>query len=95
MNEGCHRVVLVTGLSGAGKLSVLRALEDLGYAAVDNPPLPLVDELVAEQVAGGAGGLAIGLDARTSGFDAGAVLAARESLCAIHAARRTRLCLGQ
>ncbi len=80
MNEGCHRVVLVTGLSGAGKLSVLRALEDLGYAAVDNPPLPLVDGLVAEQVAGGAGGLAIGIDARTSGFDAGAVLAARERL---------------
>ncbi len=52
--RAAHRVVLVTGLSGAGKLSVLRALEDLGYAAVDNPPLPLVDGLVAEQVAGGA-----------------------------------------
>jgi UPF0042 nucleotide-binding protein len=90
MNESCHRVVLVTGLSGAGKLSVLRALEDLGYAAVDNPPLPLVDGLVAEQVAAGARGLAIGIDARTSGFDASAVLATRERLRA-HPMLRTEL----
>ena len=34
-----QRVVLVTGLSGSGKASVLRALEDLGYDAVDNAPL--------------------------------------------------------
>ncbi|HEX4259818.1 MAG TPA: RNase adapter RapZ [Acetobacteraceae bacterium] len=73
---GCQSVLLVTGLSGAGKLSVLRALEDLGYAAVDNPPLPLVDRLVA------AGGrkIAIGIDARTIGFDAASVLAARDRL---------------
>ena len=34
-----HPVVLVSGLSGAGKASVLRALEDIGFEAVDNPPL--------------------------------------------------------
>ena len=75
---------------GAGKASVLRALEDLGYEAVDNPPLPLVDGLVAGQVAAGARGLAIGIDARTSGFDAGAVLATRERLRA-HPALRAEL----
>ena len=32
------RVALVTGLSGGGKASILRALEDIGYEAVDNPP---------------------------------------------------------
>ena len=41
------RVVLVTGLSGAGKASILRALEDLGYEAVDNPPLTLIEVLVS------------------------------------------------
>ena len=33
------RVVLVTGVSGAGKTSTLKALEDLGYEAVDNVPI--------------------------------------------------------
>ncbi|HYC64860.1 MAG TPA: RNase adapter RapZ, partial [Reyranellaceae bacterium] len=32
--------VVVTGLSGAGRITALRALEDLGYVAVDNLPLP-------------------------------------------------------
>ena len=40
------RIVLVSGLSGAGKASVLRALEDLGYDAVDNPPLEMLGTLV-------------------------------------------------
>ncbi len=59
------RVVVVSGLSGAGKASILRALEDLGYNAVDNPPLTLVETLVtrADQP------LAIGLDTRSRGFD--------------------------
>ena len=64
------RVVLVTGLSGAGKASILRALEDLGYEAVDNPPLRLLEPLVGRTERS----LAIGVDARTQGFDAGAVL---------------------
>lgn len=59
------RVVVVTGLSGAGKASVLRALEDIGYNAVDNPPLTLLETLItrADQP------IAIGLDTRSRGFD--------------------------
>ncbi|MGI4941045.1 MAG: RNase adapter RapZ, partial [Janthinobacterium lividum] len=71
---GIARVVLVSGLSGAGKSTILRALEDLGYEAVDNPPLPLLQGLVAERVGRGTRQLAIGVDARTGGFDAGTVL---------------------
>src|SRR3546814_10916960 len=40
------RVVLVTGMSGAGRSSTLKVLEDLGYEAVDNLPLTLVCNLV-------------------------------------------------
>jgi UPF0042 nucleotide-binding protein len=79
-------VVIVTGLSGGGKASVLRALEDLGYEAVDNPPLPMLDEMVwrAEH------NLAVGIDARTRGFDASAVLEAIIRLRG-NAARRVEL----
>ena len=61
-----QRAVVVTGLSGAGKASILRALEDVGYNAVDNPPLTLLETLIlrAEQPT------AIGLDSRSLGFDA-------------------------
>jgi len=59
-----QRVVLVSGLSGAGKSSILRTLEDLGYEAVDNLPLPLIEDVVAR----GDRWLAIGVDSRTSGF---------------------------
>jgi UPF0042 nucleotide-binding protein len=65
-----RRVVLVTGLSGGGKSSVLRALEDLGFEAVDNPPLAMIGALVARSERP----LAIGVDARTRGFDSNAVL---------------------
>jgi UPF0042 nucleotide-binding protein len=66
-------VVLVSGLSGAGKASILRALEDAGFDAVDNPPLEIIENLVAR--ADGATGLAVGVDARARGFNADAVLA--------------------
>jgi UPF0042 nucleotide-binding protein len=38
--------VVVTGLSGAGKTTALRALEDMGYFCVDNLPLPLLPRLI-------------------------------------------------
>ena len=37
-------LVIVTGISGAGKASALRAFEDLGFHAVDNLPLELLPE---------------------------------------------------
>ena len=77
------RVVLVTGLSGGGKLSVLGALEDLGFETVDNPPL----EMLAEMVGHSERELAIGVDARTRGFDATRVL---ETLAALRANPRLR-----
>jgi UPF0042 nucleotide-binding protein len=69
--SGLRRVVLVSGLSGAGRTSILRCLEDLGFETIDNPPLALLPDLVAQ----GSRPLAIGVDSRTSGFRAEAVLA--------------------
>uniref|UniRef100_A0A7C3UXM2 RNase adapter RapZ n=1 Tax=candidate division WOR-3 bacterium TaxID=2052148 RepID=A0A7C3UXM2_UNCW3 len=40
------KVVFVTGLSGAGKTTVLRALEDIGFYCADNIPLPLVPDFI-------------------------------------------------
>ena len=67
------KVVLVTGVSGAGHSTALKILEDYGFTAVDNLPLALVDPLIALEVETGGRSIAIGLDARTSGFRADAV----------------------
>ena len=71
-----RRVVVVTGLSGGGKASVLHALEDAGYEAVDNPPLRMLEDMATRSDRK----LAVGIDARTSGFDAAQVLAALDRL---------------
>jgi RNase adapter protein RapZ len=67
------RILLVTGLSGAGKSTVLKTLEDLGWETVDNLPLSLLEPLLATPPSAGAERgrpLALGLDSRTRGFDA-------------------------
>ena len=69
-------VVIVSVLSGGGKASVLRTLEDLGYEAVDNPPLPMLEDMFIRTDRQ----LAIGIDARTRGFNAKSVLIAIERL---------------
>lgn len=73
--SGRQPVVLVTGLSGAGKASILRALEDLGFEAIDNPPLTFIEELVARAEPGSGRKIAVGVDARTRGFNVEDVLA--------------------
>jgi RNase adapter protein RapZ len=62
------QIVLVTGMSGAGRTTALKALEDLGFEAVDNLPVTLLGSLVRpgdllER------DLAIGIDCRTRAFD--------------------------
>lgn len=63
------RLVIVTGVSGAGKSTALRALEDLDYYCADNLPLPLVPKFV-ELLAGRneVGRAALGIDARSGEF---------------------------
>ncbi len=66
-------LVVVTGMSGAGKTLALKALEDLGYETVDNLPLSLLGALVRPGECGRA--LAIGIDIRTRGFGVTSILA--------------------
>ena len=61
------RVLLVTGLSGAGHSSALKALEDIGYEAVDNLPMSLLGSLVWSGSPLGRSA-AIGVDVRTRDF---------------------------
>jgi UPF0042 nucleotide-binding protein len=65
-------ILLVTGMLGAGKTTVLRELEDLGWEAIDNFPIRLLDRLIGPESdkRGEIGApLAIGFDSRTRGFD--------------------------
>lgn len=66
-------ILLVTGLSGAGKTTVLKTLEDMGWEAVDNFPIrlagPLLDIPGSDGRSGPAVPLALGFDSRTRGFD--------------------------
>jgi len=61
------RVLLVTGMSGAGRSTALKTLEDMGYEAFDNLPLSLVPALI-ESIAADAPAIAVGVDLRTRGF---------------------------
>jgi RNase adapter protein RapZ len=79
-----NRIVLVTGMSGAGKTTVLKVLEDLGYECVDNLPLALISNLLAtnDDVTdhGVDRPLALGIDMRTRAFEAQRVIDQLKSL---------------
>ncbi len=64
------RLLLVTGMSGAGKSTVLDALEDMGWDTVDNLPTALIGDFVhgADRSRRDAH-VAIGMDSRSRGFD--------------------------
>jgi UPF0042 nucleotide-binding protein len=69
--------LLVTGMSGAGKSTALKTLEDLGWEVVDNLPFSLLDRLLATRPSEGASSarpLALGIDSRTRGFKAQAII---------------------
>ncbi|MBI4643331.1 MAG: RNase adapter RapZ [Deltaproteobacteria bacterium] len=63
-------VLIITGVSGSGKSTVLRALEDIGYFCVDNLPLRLLPPFLREQSRAHRDGrkIALVMDVRTEGF---------------------------
>ncbi len=75
-----RRVALITGLSGAGRATALKALEDMGFEAVDNLPLSLLPDLLRSDSRAGLRPLALGLDVRTRDFSSDAFLAELDQL---------------
>jgi UPF0042 nucleotide-binding protein len=79
-----QRILLVTGLSGAGKSTALKTLEDLGWEVVDNMPLSLLEHLLQTPPGHGTAPrrrpLAIGIDSRTRDFDAQRIVQQIEKL---------------
>lgn len=67
-----NRLVLVTGPSGAGRSTAIRALEDMGYEAIDNMPLSLLPRLLEAPKSDKP--LALGVDARNRDFSTNALI---------------------
>ena len=69
------QLVVVTGMSGAGRSTALRVLEDLGHFCVDNIPPALLPQLIQllEKEGGDLSRVALGVDVRTGGFLEGAL----------------------
>lgn len=63
---GQNRLIIVTGLSGAGKTTALKALEDSGFETIDNLPVDAIQSVAVSILP--ETNLAIGVDARTRGF---------------------------
>ncbi|MBO9724976.1 MAG: RNase adapter RapZ [Novosphingobium sp.] len=75
-----QKVLLVTGMLGAGKTTALRVLEDLGWEIIDNFPVRLLERMIEGQPSDDPSPLAIGFDCRTRGFNPERVIAQVKAL---------------
>lgn len=87
VDDNAQRLLLLTGLAGAGKSTALGVLEDLGWETIDNFPVRFLEPLLssapspAPPLAQGAPvPLAIGFDSRTRGFVPADIIALAKSL---------------
>jgi len=64
------RIVIITGMSGAGKSSVLRIFEDMGFFTIDNLPPPVMDKFIEVAFSAGSGikNVAMVMDVRGRAF---------------------------
>lgn len=63
------KLLVITGLSGAGKSTALKAMEDLGYETIDNVPLSLLPMLIVSETAQDRM-IVVGVDIRSRDFSA-------------------------
>ncbi|HEY6725624.1 MAG TPA: RNase adapter RapZ [Polyangiaceae bacterium] len=68
MSEGRTILVVVTGLSGAGKSTAVHALEDVGFFCIDNLPTPGVRASLDALRQEGVARIALGMDVRVRSF---------------------------
>jgi len=73
-----HRIVLVTGPSGAGRSTAVNALEDIGFEAIDNLPLTLLPRLLDGPPLGRP--MALGIDVRNRDFSTNALIGLIDTL---------------
>jgi len=67
-----HRLILITGPSGAGRTTAINALEDVGYEVIDNLPLSFVPRLIEGVTLGRP--IVLGIDVRNRDFNATAMI---------------------
>jgi UPF0042 nucleotide-binding protein len=91
MSKGVQKssVVLVTGPSGAGRSTAIKAFEDLGYETIDNLPLDFVPRLLSVPPNGKP--MALGIDVRTRGFSVKGVLDVLENIAELQSYEATLL----
>ena len=77
-------IMIVTGLSGAGRSTCLKLLEDYNFEAIDNLPLTLISDLLSPLISNSKNRtlkkIAIGVDPRTRGFSSQSLLQTLEKL---------------
>ena len=82
--ESKAEIMIVTGLSGAGRSTCLKLLEDYNFEAIDNLPLTLISDLLSPLISNSKNKslkkIAIGVDPRTRGFSAQSLLNTLEKL---------------
>lgn len=85
-------ILVVSGLSGSGKTSVLNILEDLGYYSIDNLPLSLLENATYKLVnESGIRRIALGVDIRTPRADLSNFAEMHESLKAVYGAHAVKV----
>ena len=65
------KLIIISGRSGSGKSTAVRALEDSGYSCIDNLPISLLEALIMEYLNEGAANtkLAVCIDARSRSLE--------------------------
>ena len=84
-DKALPRLLLVTGMSGAGKSTVLDTLEDMGWDIVDNLPVDLLRSFVSPDGQCRLVPAAVAMDPRTRGFDPKALPGLLQSIQGVEA----------
>ena len=81
LKKSYNKIIIITGLSGAGRSSALKNLEDLGFEAVDNLPFFLLSKILETKI---NKNLALGVDIRSRDFDS-------KKICSLIKSRKNKL----